>query len=197
MVSFGRSRSRRHAAARGRGPWNGLLALSSTRVEPRQSGRNRICRVGDHARQEDPFLRTLNSCVECHSENGTARRATLDFMRFQGTTFLYSRCFIANQDRFACTTCHDPHAALETNSTRYEGTAWAAMRPSQFRAGPGSRRPREACPVNASANCVHATCRKLKIPREIRGSRTITFAPTGATARHRTANGPAAGAHPG
>ncbi len=67
-----------------------------------------------------PSRARLESCAECHSEDGSVKPDDPEFTRFQGTTFRNSRCFLANKDAFSCTTCHSPHDALETNSTRYE-----------------------------------------------------------------------------
>ena len=75
--------------------------------------------------------------------------------------------------------------------------AWAATCPSLV-----PRRPRQPPPVAKRAPSTppriafHATCRRWKIRRGMRGSRTITFAPTGARARREPRIEPAAGAHP-
>ena len=196
MVSFGCSGQGQCTTAGGRGPWNRLRALSWARVEPRQSRRNRICRDRDHARREDSHSAQLSSCVECHSEDGTVPPSDPEFTRFQGTTFLYSRCFIANQDRFACTTCHDPHGALETDSTPYEAKCLGCHAPE-----PLPRRHRQppnvgkCAPSTPPRIAFHATCRRYKIRRGMHSSRTITFGPTAARATRRTVN-PASGESP-
>jgi hypothetical protein len=121
-----------------------------------------------------PLPAKLKSCVDCHSEDGTVKPSDPEFTRFQGTTFRYSRCFIASKDRFVCTTCHDPHGALETDSTRYEArclschastsreqpAANATARSSQGAVASGGK----ACPVNPSKNCVSCHMPKVEDP---------------------------------
>ncbi len=115
--------------------------------------------------KKTPARAQLNSCAECHSEDGTVPPSDPEFTRFQGTTFLYSRCFIANPDRFACTNCHDPHAALETNSTRYEAKCLGCHAPVPHPApAPAAAVRGKACPVNASANCVSCHMPKVEDP---------------------------------
>jgi len=112
----------------------------------------------------------LDSCVECHAEDGTVPRSDPEFTRFQGTTFLFSRCFVASKDRFSCTTCHNPHQALETNSTRYEAkclNCHAATRRDGTSAnspeGPVAARAK-ACPVNPSTKCISCHMPKVDDP---------------------------------
>jgi hypothetical protein len=121
-----------------------------------------------------PSRAQLSSCAECHSEDGTVPPSDPEFTRFQGTTFLLSRCFIANQDRFACTTCHDPHAALVTESSHYEAKCLrchaheprgeraveaAARKSSALSSGGG-----KACPVNPSTKCISCHMPKVEDP---------------------------------
>ena len=67
-----------------------------------------------------PSQERLNSCVECHAADGSIQPSDPEFTRAQGTTFLFSRCYTAGKDRFGCTTCHDPHRALDTVTSHYE-----------------------------------------------------------------------------
>jgi len=121
-----------------------------------------------------PSRARLNSCVECHSEDGTVPPSDPEFTRFQGTTFLLSRCFVANQDRFSCTTCHNPHRALETDSTRYEANCLrchgatrrgdrAAQASASSAEGPIAAGGK-ACPVNPSMNCISCHMPKVEDP---------------------------------
>ncbi len=112
-----------------------------------------------------PSRAQLSSCAQCHSEDGTVPPSDPEFTRFQGTTFLYSRCFIANQDRFACTTCHDPHGALETDSARYEAKCLAchATEPRLAPAAAAAVRGK-ACPVNPAGDCISCHMPKVEDP---------------------------------
>ena len=124
--------------------------------------------------KKTPSRAQLNSCAECHSEDGTVPPSDPEFTRFQGTTFLYSRCFVANQDRFACTTCHDPHGALETDSTRYEAKCLGCHAPpprpapTAAVAAGGASAPSAAggkvCPVNPAENCISCHMPKVEDP---------------------------------
>ena len=69
---------------------------------------------------ETPSIQRLKSCTECHAADGTVQPSDPEFTRAQGTTFLFSRCFTASKDRFGCTTCHDPHQAVDTSIHHYE-----------------------------------------------------------------------------
>jgi hypothetical protein len=118
----------------------------------------------------------LDSCVECHAADGTVPPSDPEFTRFQGTTFLWSRCFLANKDRFSCTTCHDPHAALETDSARYEAKCMGchAATPGGQLAVQASASTSTAeahlavrgkpCPVSPAANCISCHMPKVEDP---------------------------------
>ena len=116
-----------------------------------------------------PSRAQLNSCVECHSEDGTVPPSDPEFTRFQGTTFPYSRCFIANQDRFACTTCHDPHGASGDGQHALRGKmpGLPCARASAHAGGRG-RRPAPSAGKHARSIppriAFHATCRRCEDP---------------------------------
>ena len=104
----------------------------------------------------------LKSCVECHAADGSIEPSDPEFTRAQGTTFLFSRCYTASKDRFSCTTCHDPHRAVNTESKRYELKCLACHDgkktlepdlPDRSTKGHATREAR-ICPVNAKANCI-------------------------------------------
>ncbi len=126
-----------------------------------------------------PSRAQLSSCADCHSEDGTVPPSDPEFTRFQGTTFLLSRCFIANQDRFACTTCHDPHGALVTDSAHYEAKCLRCHAPEPRGEPAVEATAREAsglssgdgkpCPVNPSTNCI--SCHMPKVSDPSRHSR--------------------------
>jgi predicted CXXCH cytochrome family protein len=116
----------------------------------------------------------LDSCVECHKADGTVPPSDPEFTRFHGTTFLWSRCFLARSDSFSCTTCHDPHAALETDSTRYEAIC-LRCHAARNRGEPGAEAGTTlaqglitpagaACPVNPNADCISCHMPKVSDP---------------------------------
>jgi len=116
----------------------------------------------------------LDSCVECHKDDGTVPPSDPEFTRFQGTTFLWSRCFLANTDCFSCTTCHNPHAALETDSTRYQAICLRchaaasrgelALEARTTRAQGPIAASALTCPVNPSADCISCHMPKVADP---------------------------------
>ncbi len=119
-----------------------------------------------------PSQERLTSCVECHAADGSIQPSDPEFTRAQGTTFLFSRCFTAGKDRFGCTTCHDPHRAVDTEASHYETKclschAGIPPRGSASEAGAveghaaGSQR---ACPVNPKANCISCHMPKVEDP---------------------------------
>ncbi len=116
----------------------------------------------------------LNSCVECHAADGTVPPSDPEFTRFQGTTFLFSPCFITNKDRFSCTTCHDPHRPLEMDSRRYENQCLRCHGATRLDGPPtpGNASFAEgpivaggnACPVNPTTNCISCHMPKVEDP---------------------------------
>ncbi len=123
-----------------------------------------------------PSRTQLDSCVECHAEDGTIPPSDPEFTRFHGTTFLLSPCFIANQDSFSCTTCHDPHRALETQTAPYEAKCLRCHSgtPPTDDAAPAGASARSAempvtvhgklCPVNRSTGCIACHMPKVQDP---------------------------------
>ena len=119
----------------------------------------------------------LNSCVECHAADGSIQPSDPEFTRAQGTTFLFSRCYTAKKDRFDCTTCHDPHQAVDTIALHYEQKCLAchsgksdtrAVSVTSDSALPAKSEGRP-CPINAKANCI--SCHMPKVEDPTRRSR--------------------------
>jgi hypothetical protein len=124
-----------------------------------------------------PSQARLNSCVECHAADGSIEPSDPEFTRAQGTTFLFSRCYTASKDRFGCTTCHDPHRAVDTEARHYESKCLSChggkttLEPELSHTGTKGEGAREgrACPVNAKENCV--SCHMPKVDDPTRRSR--------------------------
>jgi hypothetical protein len=124
-----------------------------------------------------PSRDRLNSCVECHAADGTIPPSDPEFTRAQGTTFLFSRCFTASKDRFGCTTCHDPHRSVNTDTAQYEAKCLGCHsgKPTK-QSAPLAEKGRgqiagegQACPVNPKGSCI--SCHMPKVEDPTRRSR--------------------------
>ena len=120
----------------------------------------------------------LKSCVECHAADGSIEPSDPEFTRAQGTTFLFSRCYTGGKDRIACTTCHDPHQALDTVTVHYEqkcltchggNTDAGSTSPSAHVKSAPTASKRKACPVNPNDSCIK--CHMPKVDDPTRRSR--------------------------
>jgi hypothetical protein len=115
----------------------------------------------------------LKSCTECHAADGSVQPSDPEFTRAQGTTLLFSRCYIASKDRFGCTTCHDPHKVLDNSIPTYEAKclgchASASPRADQTSSTPiaaaGIHTSAPSCPVNPAAQCISCHMPKVDDP---------------------------------
>jgi hypothetical protein len=122
---------------------------------------------------ESASIQRLTSCVECHAADGTVQPSDPEFTRAQGTTFLFSRCFTASKDRFACTTCHDPHRPVDTETIHYEAKCLgchSALSAAQDKArkpdrpAGGIHQTGPICPVNPAAKCISCHMPKVEDP---------------------------------
>ncbi len=116
-----------------------------------------------------PSQQRLKSCVECHAADGSIEPSDPEFTRAQGTTFLFSRCFIAGKDRIGCTTCHDPHRALDTTISHYEAKCLSchSRKPASNPVQEASGHER-VCPVNAKEKCI--ACHMPQVEEPLRKS---------------------------
>ena len=67
--------------------------------------------------------RIVELCGQCHSPRDkalTLSPGSPDSVRFQGTTFAWSRCYVESGNKLDCVTCHDPHRNARTSSAWYE-----------------------------------------------------------------------------
>jgi hypothetical protein len=115
----------------------------------------------------------LKSCTECHAADGSVQPGDPEFTRAQGTTLLFSRCYIASKDRLGCTTCHDPHKVLDNSIPTYEAKCLGCHAPASPRADNTSSTPIAAdgiragapsCPVNPAAQCISCHMPKVDDP---------------------------------
>ncbi len=113
-------------------------------------------------------------CSQCHSPRDKEMKlapGTVESVRFQGTTFTWSRCFLESGNKLDCVTCHDPHKNVETAASWYEARCWechsAADQPAKRAPQHELRSPRDAgasCPINPAGNCVSCHMPKIRVP---------------------------------
>jgi hypothetical protein len=118
--------------------------------------------------------RIVELCSQCHSPRDKEVKlspGSPDSVRFQGTTFPWSRCFTESGNKLDCVTCHDPHHNAETSSAWYEAQCLDCHsapgsrvdRPAQ---GPTrhERKGRRSCPIQPTRNCINCHMPKVKSP---------------------------------
>ena len=112
-----------------------------------------------------PSRERLKSCAECHAADGSITPSDPEFTRAQGTTFLFSRCFIAGKDQIGCTTCHDPHRAVDTVTSHYEAKCLSCHggmpAPPARDEESQTKVEGQKCPVNPKDNCI--SCHMPKV----------------------------------
>jgi hypothetical protein len=127
-----------------------------------------------------PASMKLQSCTECHASDGSVDPSDPEFTRAQGTTLLFSQCYTISRGRLGCTTCHDPHGALDNTLSHYDVKCLDCHPASLAKA---TERPAETppmtdrsiasggptCPVNPAAYC--ASCHMPKVETADRRSR--------------------------
>jgi hypothetical protein len=104
----------------------------------------------------------IRLCRQCHSLHQELPRPRTDsfWIRFQGTTIPWSRCYTESEGAFDCMTCHAPHHDTDRSEAHYnERCLDCHAAPSQ--AGPiRSAQPKapaargSVCPVNGTSGCV-------------------------------------------
>jgi tetratricopeptide (TPR) repeat protein len=104
----------------------------------------------------------IRLCGQCHSLHQELSLPRTDpfWIRFQGTTLPWSRCYTESAGAFDCMTCHDPHHDADRSEAHYNKRCLdchsAGPRDGQQRAGKQRSRASRglACPVNATTGCV-------------------------------------------
>ena len=64
-------------------------------------------------------------CSQCHSPRDPdlpMSPGAAESVRFQGTTFTWSRCYTESRNTLDCVTCHDPHHDVETATGSVRGS---------------------------------------------------------------------------
>jgi tetratricopeptide (TPR) repeat protein len=101
----------------------------------------------------------IRLCGQCHSLHQELSLPRTDpfWIRFQGTTLPWSRCYTESDGAFDCMTCHDPHHDSDRSEARYDGRCLdchaAAPPAGPTRSKSGGARG-SACPVDSTTGCV-------------------------------------------
>lgn len=101
---------------------------------------------------------TSNFCGQCHRTweqialNGPYGTANV---RFQPYRLTNSKCFDAEDRRIACTSCHDPHAEVDSKLSDYDSKCQACHA--------GGKPEAKACKV-ATSNCASCHMPKIELP---------------------------------
>ena len=118
----------------------------------------------------------IGLCGQCHGhhEQSPIPRDEPFWIRFQATTLVWSRCFVASNGELDCVTCHDPHKNADQRANYYETkclachsgkpTAAPRARVAEKRSGQPLSRSSTAlvgpvatgtvCPVNPAKGCL-------------------------------------------
>jgi tetratricopeptide (TPR) repeat protein len=105
---------------------------------------------------------SIRLCAQCHAYHQKLDLPREDpfWIRFQGTTLPWSRCYTESGGALDCTTCHDPHRDAEHSASFYEAKCLSCHSPSSGVESPGqshaapTRARGRTCPVDARRNCV-------------------------------------------
>jgi hypothetical protein len=105
----------------------------------------------------------LRICAQCHAYHQALSLPRTDpfWIRFQGTTFPWSRCYTESAGAFDCITCHDPHKSSASGAEDHTSRCLKCHQASTTRstaarspAAPGANRPTVVCPVSPTTGCV-------------------------------------------
>ena len=108
----------------------------------------------------------LRVCGQCHSNHQQSSLPRTDpfWIRFQGNTIAWSRCYTESAGSFDCMTCHDPHHDTDRSAKHYNArclTCHSAGPTAETKAPPRISDPPadravngSVCPVNPSDGCI-------------------------------------------
>jgi tetratricopeptide (TPR) repeat protein len=103
----------------------------------------------------------LRICGQCHSHHEELSLPRTDpyWIRFQGTTLIWSRCYTESQGALDCITCHDPHHDTDRSEQKYTARCLSCHSPGPAAASgalaTGASEPRRStCPVSPARGCI-------------------------------------------
>jgi tetratricopeptide (TPR) repeat protein len=108
----------------------------------------------------------IRICGQCHSNHQESPIPHSDpyWLRFQGTTIAWSRCYTESSGSLDCMTCHNPHHDTDRTSAHHDARCLTCHsgQPAETkdaRSGTAKRRNERAfrasmCPVNSATGCV-------------------------------------------
>ncbi len=106
-------------------------------------------------------IEEIRACSQCHVQADAANefKALPDHfrsVRLQAAELLQSRCFTQSEDRLACSTCHDPHAPIASDTAGY------VQRCLECHGAANT----VSCPVSPAADCVRCHMPAVETDRE-------------------------------
>jgi tetratricopeptide (TPR) repeat protein len=115
-------------------------------------------------------IAVTDSCSSCHildSETASlpSSRADPAWIRSQGKTLSWSRCFTETGGAIGCVSCHDPHQPTNTSASHYESVCVSCHAPSRDlapRLPAGS--PLAICPIEPARSCVSCHMPEVDVP---------------------------------
>jgi hypothetical protein len=116
---------------------------------------------------EAPAEGRLRVCGQCHShhQESTLPRTDPFWLRFQGTTIAWSRCYTESAGSFDCMTCHDPHFDNDKSAAHYDARCLTchSAPPAETSHSKTKRATRgSTCPVKPLDGCIG--CHMPSIP---------------------------------
>jgi hypothetical protein len=95
---------------------------------------------------------SIRLCAQCHALHQKLDLPQTDsfWVRFQGTTLAWSRCYTESAGALDCVTCHDPHRNAEHSASFYEAKCLTCHASPNRATKPGGT----TCPVNPSRGCI-------------------------------------------
>jgi hypothetical protein len=108
---------------------------------------------------------SIRLCAQCHALHQDLDLPRTDpyWIRFQGNTLTWSRCYTESAGALDCVTCHDPHRNAEHSASYYEAKCLSCHAPSKSGDLPGqaaqsAQKPgpsQGVCSINPTQGCLN------------------------------------------